>query len=165
MVALGAAVVEFVYTLVAVYFIDTIVKSALIGSMIKWTMAVVFMGLGFYYLYKKIEPVQKKISKSSSKDFGYGILVAGMNLLIIPTWIFIGLWMRSNGYQFSHISEILTISFGSALGGLMVFAGYVRLGRFIVTRMQTVTRYTNRLLGAIFLCLATVQLLRIFYDR
>ncbi|NND09309.1 MAG: LysE family transporter [Saprospiraceae bacterium] len=165
MVALGAAVTEFVYTFVSIYFIDTIIKNEVIGSMIKWTMVFVFFILGTYYLIKKVEAVQTKIAGSGSRDFGYGIVVAAMNMLIIPTWIVIGLWMRGNGFDFVHISEILLISLGSALGGFIVFAGYVRLGRFIVNRMEKVTRYTNRFLGAIFLGLATVQLLRIFYDR
>lgn len=165
MVALGAAVTEFGYTFISIYFIDTIIKSEVIGSMIKWTMVLVFFVLGIYYLFKKVEAAQTKITPSGSRDFGYGIFVAAMNMLIIPTWIVIGIWMRSNGFDFVNISDILLISAGSALGGFLVFAGYVRLGQFIVNRMEKVTRYTNRFLGAIFVGLATIQLFRIFYDR
>ncbi len=91
--------------------------------------------------------------------------IAGMNMLIIPTWIFIAVWLKGNGFDFTHLREILSISLGAGVGALLIFLGYVRLSRFILARMSKVIKYTNVFLGLIFITLAIYQLLRILAAR
>ena len=165
MVAIGAALTQLIYTFIAVYFIDTIIKNEIITESINWAACIIFLGLGIYYLFKKATIVKPSRTSSDRKHFGYGIVIAGMNMLIIPTWIFIAVWLKSNGFDFTAIREIIFISLGSGVGALLIFIGYVRLSGYILTRMSSVVKYTNRFLGVIFISLAAYQLIRLLYLR
>ena len=165
MVALGAALTQLLYTFIAVYFIDIIIKNAIITETINWAACFIFLGLGLFYLFKKSSSVKPSKTTSDSKHFGYGIAIAAMNMLIIPTWIFIAIWLKGNGFDFIAIKEILLISLGSGVGAMLVFIGYVRLSGYILKRMSSVVKYTNRFLGIIFISLAAYQIVRLLYLR
>ena len=158
--ALGAATIEFIYTFIAIFFIDVIIKNAVIGKSIKWIAIGVFLGLGIFYLLRKRSAVKSYDEYPNSKDYGYGLLIAGMNMLIIPTWIFLGLWLRSNGYDFRNMIDILAISMGAATGAFITFFGYAHLGKYIVNRIENVTKYSNKALGIFFIFLAAFQLIK-----
>ena len=164
MVALGASAVEFLYTFLSIYFIDQLTENKVVGKFITWMAAVIFLLLGLYYILRKVEPIKPVISKSSSTDLFLGVGVAAMNMLIIPTWLFIGIWMRGQGYDFEHMGHIFAVSLGSALGAGFVFVGYVKLGRYVVSKMEKVTAYTNKFVGTVFLILSVVQCLRAMYS-
>ncbi|NND35217.1 MAG: LysE family transporter, partial [Saprospiraceae bacterium] len=132
MVATGAALTQLIYTFIAVYFIDVIIKNEIITESINWAACVIFLGLGVFYFFKTAATVKPSKSASDRKHFGYGLVIAGMNMLIIPTWIFIAIWLKSNGFDFIAIREIIFISLGSGIGALLVFVGYVRLSRYIL---------------------------------
>lgn len=165
MVSLGAGVTQLIYTFVAVYFIDIIIRNAIITETINWIAGIIFLVLGLFYIVKKVKKIQPVRNTSDSKHFGYGMAVAAMNFLIIPTWIFVSVWLKGNGYDFTHLREILFISLGSAIGAVFIFVGYVRMSRYIILKMSRIIKYTNRFLGFVFLSLAAYQFLRIFYIR
>ena len=162
MVAFGSAVTEFIYTFIALFFIDVISKNAVVGQFIQWMAVAVFLLLGIFYLVRKPGLKRKKEQGSNRKHFGYGFVIAAMNMLIIPTWIFLGFWFRSIGLDFSTLVDIVVLSLGSALGAFTVFFGYVHLAKYIVDRIEDVTKYTNKALGTIFVSLALFQLVRIY---
>ncbi len=165
MVALGAGVTQMIYSFIAVYFIETIIRNAIITETINWVAGSVFLGLGLFYIVKKVETLEPVRDSSDSKHFGYGIMVAAMNFLIIPTWILVAVWLKSNGFDFTHLREIILVSLGSAAGAILIFIGYVRMSRYILRKMSRIIRYTNRFLGIVFISLAAYQILRIFYFR
>lgn len=165
MVALGAMVIVFIYTFLALYFIDFFLKNEALGNAIKTIAIFIFIALALYYWFRKFKPVGEKKSgrESKSKNFGLGIGIAALNMLILPYWIFLGLWFKSNQIQFDTVSDILFMALGSASGALLVFILYVRLGRFIVGRISKVSYYTNKTLAVLFLFLAVIQVFRIVY--
>ncbi len=165
MVALGSGVTQLIYTFVAVYFIDIIVRNTIITDTINWFAGVIFTTLAVIYLTKRVGSVEPVRSDSDSRHFGYGIGVAAMNFLIIPTWIFIAVWLKGNGCDFTHLQEIVIVSLGSAAGAVLIFTGYVRMSSYIMQKMSRIIRYTNRFLGVVFLSLAAYQFFRIFYFR
>lgn len=164
-VSVGAGLTEFIYTFIAIFFIDNLLKNSIFNGLIQWVMLGVFLGFGIFYLLKKTVVVQNTPKTSNRMNFGFGILIAGMNMLIIPTWLFLGVWMRSNGYDFQNLLDIFMIALGSATGATFVFGGYARMGRFIVGRLDKFTRFTSRFVGFVFLILAAVQMIRIYYQR
>jgi flagellar biosynthesis component FlhA len=97
-----------------------------------------------------------------SSDFIKGILLASMNMLIIPFWIFLAIWLKNYDFTFSSASQIWVFSIGSALGALVIFLLYSRLGSFVVTKIQKVSYYTNKTVGLLFLLLAIYQLIQLF---
>ncbi len=165
MVAIGATIIEFTYTFLALYFIDFFLKNEVVGQAIKTIAIFIFIALALFYWFRKYKPVAEMKSGrySKSRNFGLGMGIAALNMLILPYWIFLGLWFKSNQIRFATASDILFMSLGSALGALFVFLLYVRLGGFIVGKISKVSYYTNKTLAVLFFSLAVVQVIRIAY--
>jgi len=85
---------------IALYFLLSFIISA-IGSLptgvatnyyMQVFATVVFFGFGFYNFFKESQPPTTPKEDYDYFDFGRGFIVATMNVLIIPFWLFIALW-------------------------------------------------------------------------
>ena len=162
MVSLGATVIEFLYTFIALMSIDFFVQNVSVNVYINLLAMIVFFVLGVYHFSKKTKLILESEGEYKTFDFIKGILLASMNMLIIPFWIFLALWLKNQGFEFSSMSLIFVFSTGSALGALLVFLLYIWLGRFIVNKIRTVSFYTNKAVGLVFLILGIYQLIQLF---
>ncbi|MFT5168429.1 MAG: threonine/homoserine/homoserine lactone efflux protein [Saprospiraceae bacterium] len=162
MIALGATIPEFIYTYVALYSFDFLNDNIEINQNIQIATIIVFFSLAIYYLLKKVVAPKMINPKDNYFDFFRGVLVAFMNLLVLPFWVFIALWLKSYEFYFSTQSQMLTFSLGSALGALVIFLAYVQLGVFIIKKKNTIILYTNKIVGVIFLSLSFYQLIQFF---
>ena len=84
-----------------------------------------------------------------------------MNLLIVPFWIFLGLWLESNGYIFDNYNIITSFSFGSAAGALLMFLVYIWMSDAIINKSNEIKRYTNKAVGILFFGLGIFQLIQL----
>lgn len=161
----GAILVEFVYTFIAVYFIDILVSNAAIEMWIQIFSIVLFSLLSLYYYRSSLkqESIETEVKSGSKHSFWYGVGVTSINLLILPYWVFLTIWLKSNGYIIEDLREVIWIALGSALGAGAVFFIYVQLGNYIVRRIAHVNTYTNRALALLFGILAIVQLVRVIF--
>ncbi len=162
MVSLGATVIEFLYTFIALSFTDFFLDNVSVNSTINLVAMTVFFGLGFYHLFKRTNTILESGGEYKSFDFIKGFLLAAMNMLIIPFWIFLVIWLKNYGFEFSTEIQILVFSTGSALGALSIFLLYTRLGKYIVQRIQKVAFYTNKTVGILFLLLGIYQFIQFF---
>ena len=156
--SLGATVMEFVYTYLALISLEFFTQNTGINQYIKVAATFVFLGMGSYFLFKKTTTNLRPVQAGSYFDFFRGILVGAMNMLIIPFWIFLALWLQSQGLFFERTDQILFFSLGSALGALIAFVGYVGLSEYIMKRLATVNRYTDKVVGWLFIGLGVFQL-------
>lgn len=163
----GAAVTEFLYTFIPLFFIDRITRNPQIEYALQIAVTGIFLILAAVYYFKKTDVILPTTKVSSKRrDFGYGMWMAGMNLLIIPFWVFISIWLGSNGFPIDTWGQILTCALGSAAGACLVFVLYARLGKFIVKRSDEITRSINQIIAGLFLLLGLFQLGRLlFYAR
>lgn len=159
-VAMGALVVEWIYTFLVIYFIDFFVANKEVGKLIKIIAVGIFLGMAVYYFLAKPKPIKAVSIRKNSRDVIIGIGVTAINLLIIPYWIFLGIWFRSNGYPFENISSTFAMASGSAFGAFFIFLIYIKLGSYIVKHQDTFTHYTYKTLSVIFLVLAVIQVFR-----
>jgi len=83
-----------------------------------------------------------------------------MNMLIVPFWLVVGLWLESNGLIFENTAYIIWFSVGSALGALLIFGVYVEGSNFFLNKRQKIAAYANKVIGGLFLILAVVQLIQ-----
>lgn len=158
MIALGATVMEFVYTFIALLSLDFLTKNTAIGTYIKIFAIVVFLGMGIYYLLKKSNEKLKAAGEYNYFDFIRGFIVGMMNMLIVPFWIFLGIWLESNGILFENKSIIFIFSIGAAIGAFLAFLGYIFLSEYIVSKTKEINRYTKKAVGVLFLGLGIFQL-------
>lgn len=162
LMAFGATLPEFFYTYIALYGFDFFNNNTVVNEHIQLIATIIFFLLATYFLSKKPE-VQRleKNEKENYFDFGRGFLIGTMNLLIIPFWIFIAIWLQSYDFTFLTQSEIILFSLGAALGALLVFLAYAELGHLVLQKIGTVIKYTNKVVGLMFLGLGVYQLTQI----
>jgi len=159
MVAFGATVMEFIYTGVALVSLDFLNANNKITQSIKIAAIIVFFVIGLYYLLKKNSEIPAIKTDYNYLDFFKGIVIGALNMLIIPFWIFLGLWLKSNGFFFEDQFTIFIFSMGAAIGALLAFLGYIWLSEYVNTRSKQISAYTNKAVGILFLGLAIFQLL------
>jgi len=160
-IALGATIMEFIYTLIALYGLESLSLESSWKIYMQIGTFFIFLILGIYYLFKPPSKSKKINSSNQQIDFLQGIGVGMMNMLIVPFWLVVGVWLQSNGIQFENLFYILWFSVGSALGALLIFGVYVQAGDFILHKGQWVTEYANKIIGGLFLILAVIQLIQL----
>jgi len=156
---LGATIMEFIYTYLAIACLDALTENVSIGRNIKWASLVIFLLIGIYYLFKKARhPISTfKHHDNHYKEFLRGIGVGAMNFLIVPYWLFIGVWLKSNNIEVIGTSSITIFAIGAALGALVVFVAYGKLASYISSKLATIAKYTNKAVGFLFIVLAAIQ--------
>jgi len=162
MIALGATIMEFIYAFIALLSLDLFTQNTSIGNYIKIFATAIFLAMGFYFLWKKNSTEVRPTAAYNYFDFLRGFIVGTMNLLIVPFWIFLGIWLKANGVSFKNNFDILIFSSGAALGALLAFFGYILLSEFIVKRTKKINQYTNKAVGILFLGLGIFQLAHFF---
>jgi len=160
-VALGATIMEFVYTFIAVKALDFFNENVQLNQSIKIASAILFLMVGLYLLFKKPKKEIEIKGKESYKNFIAGLIVGTMNFLIVPFWIFFGLLLESYGMAFEDYSKLVVFSIGSALGALLGFILYIWFSALIKEKLTAVTKYTNKIFGILFLILSLVQFLQL----
>lgn len=159
-VAFGATIPEFFYTFIALFGLDFLNNEA-IQQHIKTVAVFIFFALAIYYFFKKTKPITLDKHKGNRRDMGRGFLAGMMNMLIIPFWILVGIWLQSYDYQLNTHTQLITFSIGAALGALFIFWLYVLLGSYILRRIGSFIQYTNRVIACFFLALGVYQLVQL----
>ena len=163
MLSFGATVMEFVYTYIALYGLTFFQESVATNYYMQVFATVVFFAFGIYNFFKESKPPAAPTDSYDYFDFGRGFIVATMNVLIIPFWLFIALWLSgSYDMTFDSQTNIIVFSLGSALGALAVFIGYAELGQYILARIGKIVKYTNKIVGVVFILLGIYQLTQLF---
>jgi threonine/homoserine/homoserine lactone efflux protein len=160
MFSLGALVMEFVYTYIALFGLQFFQENVATNFYMQVFATLVFFGFGFYNLFKKQKELELDQGKVDYFDFGRGVLVTSMNVLIIPFWLFIAHWLSTYDLFFDTPILLMVFSIGSALGAFVVFILYVELTHFILGRIGKVVQYTDKLVGIIFFILGIYQVIQ-----
>jgi threonine/homoserine/homoserine lactone efflux protein len=161
--ALGAIIPEFIYTYVALIGIDFLLDHADIGHYIQWASVFIFLALGLWFWFAKPPEISKvKVEANHRKFFLRGLTAGFFNFLIVPFWVVVVGWLRSNGYVIDGQPVFLGFSLAGAFGALLAFVLYIELGGMILRRFKTVAVYVNRIIGGLFLALFAYQLWELF---
>ncbi len=163
MIASGATIIEFVYTYIALISLEFFTENTAIGNYIKLFSMIIFFGLGGYFLFKKSAVKIQSASTYDYFDFLRGLIVGMMNMLIIPFWIFLAIWLMSNGMLFDEDSSIISFSLGSAIGAFLAFLLYIWFSGFITKKVKAINQYTNKAIGVLFIGLALFQVFHLLY--
>ena len=155
--AFGATIPEFIYTFTALKGIAFFAKEPAIEGYIKNFSIVLFIGLGIYYFLKK-ESKSKPKKIRDKRDFFDGFVIGLMNLLIIPFWLFVGVWLQNFDFVFEENIPITIFSVGAALGALAVFYVYIFLAESVLNQSEKINYYSNKIMGVLLLGLGIYQL-------
>jgi len=160
-IALGATVVEFTYTIIALYGLNVIPVNAVWTKYIEIGTIFLFLLLGIYYLRKpSLQNLELKPARQGL-HFLQGIGIGMMNMLIVPFWLVVGLWLQSNGLAFDQNLPIVIFSFGAALGALLIFIVYIEGSVLLLNKSKAIATYSNKVIGSLFIILVLFQIIRL----
>ena len=162
-IAAGAALVEFLQAFIAVKFTSLFVDNAAVENGIQWLSILIFMGLGFYFVFSKTE--EKKTAKhkeanSTSSDFFKGVIISALNIIVFPYWVFYASYFSTMGWLSNDLFLFIFVT-GVMFGTFSILYLYARLSLKIIDSVQKISLYTNRIMAGLFFILALIQLLRL----
>ncbi len=129
LISLGATLMEFIYTLIALISLGFFNQNPLLGNVIRIIAIFIFLGMGIYLLIKKNKNRELKNKKiNNNYAFLQGIIIGIMNVQIILFWIFLSLWLEGYGIFFDENINIIIFSLGGSIGSLLVFGLYILAG-------------------------------------
>jgi threonine/homoserine/homoserine lactone efflux protein len=128
--SIGACVVVFLQTYLAVFFADFLDKNPEVIRILQSIGSVIFFGLSIYFFWlgkkKKIKKDKIQIkAKSRVSCFLLGILMSLLNVLPIPYYVFLSIWFTSKGWFSFTFQHMNAFALGALSGSFLIFYLYI----------------------------------------
>jgi threonine/homoserine/homoserine lactone efflux protein len=161
---LGATIVIFFQTSVAILFAQVIKNRPDIIALLRELGFGVFLMLSIYFLFIAKKPKKKKDEskkKSTSTRFFLGMLLSALNFFPIPYYVFVSVTLASYSLFYFDISHILFFVTGVVLGSFLVFYFYINFFQKIQNKTDYFMRNMNTIIGTITGLIAIITLINI----
>lgn len=164
--SLGAALALAIQAYLAITFARYLGEHPQVILYLKRAALAVFLALSLFFFYQgRKPPIPKndKYSKRQNTPFILGFILTGMNMLNIPYLFTTGTLLDNRGWiNVDPPSKWLFIG-GAALGCWTLLVAYAKFAAVITRRAKFVARHLNYFLSGLFMLLATIQLIQLFY--
>lgn len=160
--ATGATFIIFCQATIAVVFADFFIDNPLIVEYLKLIGIVVFLILAvvFYKLSRKKLKFDAGEQKPKRKYFIRGLIMSALNMLAIPFYLAISMYLASeNRIILEHPYKLLFAS-GMALGASILFSIYISSYKLISQKASFIARNINLILSVLFVVLAILGIVR-----
>ncbi|NRB62523.1 MAG: hypothetical protein HRU40_05740 [Saprospiraceae bacterium] len=161
--SIGSAIVIFAQAVIGVGFAGYLAEHREILSMIKKLAILIFIILSIVFFYKGLRPKLQEHSKGQGHPILIGMAIAGMNVLNIPFFFTISTVGQAHGWIDLQQSSGFFMMLGLSLGGFFMLCLYAYFARYINTHAQFFARNLNYFLSGLFLFLAVVQWVQLYY--
>ena len=164
--AVGASVIIFFQTFIAVLFARFINNHQEIVSTLQEIGIFVFSLLSIYFFWiakkpKKIKTASKV--KGKSNRFFLGMLLSTLNLLPIPFYVFASMSLSASGYFSFDKIPVSSFVIGVVLGSFTVFYIYIVAFKKIEKKTEFLMKNINTIIGSVTTFMAVVTLLKLLY--
>ena len=161
---IGASVVEFFQSYVALSFYNILTTNPKMERTIILTCIPIFLIVGIYYLLKKNNHIPQPSTKGANAiGIAKGILLSSLNLLAVPYYVVLGGYLASAGYISLRPELIAAFATGVVIGSFLVFVLYAKLGQLIRQKSEKMSRYASKIVGLIFIAIAISQAFRYYW--
>ena len=165
MFVLGALIVIFIQTFIALIFARYIDSHQEIGLLFKEIGFVVFSILTIFFFFIAKKPasnVQENIKiKSKKSRFFLGMMISAINFFPIPYYVFMSISLASLGYFNFNETSIYFFTLGVVLGSFFVFYGYITFLKKLEAKTTFVSKNINYIIGSITAFVALMSLIYI----
>ena len=162
--AIGAAIVEFFQSYIALTFYHILSHNEAMERTIILTCIPIFLLVGVYYLFKKNHDIPKPSFKAANViGAAKGFIISSLNLMAIPYYVFIGGYLASSNYISLKAEFIASYSAGVVLGSFLTFFIYAKLGQAIKKKSEKMSLYASKIVGIIFIVIAISQAFRYYW--
>ena len=164
--ALGASVIIFFQTFIAVLFARFISNHHEIVSTLQEIGIFVFSLLSIYFFWIAKKPKKIKTDrrvKGKSSRFFLGMLLSILNLLPIPFYVFASMTLAASGYFSFDKIPVAEFVIGVMCGSFTVFYIYIVAFKKIENKTEFLIRNINTIIGSVTTFMAALTLFKLLY--
>ena len=162
--ALGASVIIFFQTFIAVLFARFISNHQEIVSTLQEIGILVFSLLSIYFFWIAEKPKKIKAHKTvkgKSNRFFLGMLLSTLNLLPIPFYVFASMSLEASDYFSFDKIPVSSFVIGVVCGSFTVFYIYIVAFKKIEKKTEFLMRNINTIIGSVTTFMAVVTLFKL----
>ncbi len=159
--ALGATSVVLIQTFIAVVFARFIDSHPEIVILLREIGFGIFAGLTFYFFWrgKRIISAGQEIRIHSKKSrFFLGMLLAALNFLPIPFYVFVSVTLASYNFFYFDLPFIYTFVIGSGIGAFFAFYCYIAFFKKLESRTAFILANMNYIIGTVTAIISLITL-------
>ena len=159
----GVLLVVCIQTLVGIFFARYLEGYKAVVDVLQKVALGIFLALTFYFFVLAKDSrreVPKGVKKSGANRFLYGLLLAAINLLPIPYWVYISISFSAFGWFFFDPSLVVWAVIGSGSGTMSMLLLYI----YFFRRRLPIGSFgfnVNFLLGGITAVISLITIIRI----
>lgn len=149
---LGAIIIIFFQTLLALIFARYIDQHQEIVNLLRQIGLGIFIMLTIYFLWvaKKPKKKDKKLKIRSKKSrFFLGMFISVINFFPIPYYVLVSVTLASFNYFSFQKNEIYSFVIGAVIGSFTVFYAYIAFFKKIESKTAFVIKNMNTIIGSI----------------
>ena len=161
--ALGAASVEIIQAYLSITFASVIIKKQTVSEFFQWFSLCLFLGLSIYYFFfTKSEKTAHKDEKiKTGRLLLSGVSISALNFMVFPYWIFYYSYLKGQELLSFEFPFTIVFSLGVGLGTFLLLFLYASFGKKLINKYAIVSKYINKIIGLIFLILASITFFQI----
>jgi len=161
-VAGAASFIEFFQSFVAVLFSKLFMKNEMVSVFIQYGAAPLFLVLGIFFLTKdRLFRKKESTQRHAATNVALGFMVGGLNVFVIPFWVFWSSYFASNKWIDLEYGSIAVFSAGITVGTMLALLLYARIGLRLASKTSLMTWWGNKTLGLLFIAFAIYQLVKL----
>ncbi len=161
-VAGAASFVEFFQSFVAVLFSKLFMKNEMVSVFIQYGAAPLFLLLGIFFFTKdRLFPKKESARRHAATNVALGVMVGGLNVFVIPFWVFWSSYFASNKWIDLEYGSIALFSAGVTVGTMLALLLYARIGLRLASKTALMAWWGNKTLGLLFIAFAVYQIVRV----
>jgi threonine/homoserine/homoserine lactone efflux protein len=164
--ALGASVIIFFQTFIAVLFARFISNHQEIVCTLQEIGIFIFSLLSIYFFWIAKKPKKIKTDsrvKGKSNRFFLGMLLSTLNLLPIPFYVFASMTLAASGYFSFDKIPVAEFVIGVMIGSFTVFYIYIVAFKKIENKTEFLMRNINTIIGSVTTFMAVLTLIKLLY--
>lgn len=159
--ALGASLVEIAEASVAIFFGKLIDAFLADHTWFQVLVAMVFIGVGLVYLFKKSSAPTSKENRKGFHPFLQGVIIAMLNPQAIPFWL-VTLAFLTTSFDFQLSGNVLFVFLaGVFVGKFLGLWLFALLSKTIKRKIQDGSQVVNRVFGWVLIGIGSLQLYKL----
>lgn len=165
--AVGATIVVFFQTLLAILFAHFINQNPGIINLLQEMGLFIFTALTVYFFWKAKKPKLPKSEtkvRSKTNRFFLGMLLSALNLFPIPYYVFVSITLSSYGYFAFVQSFIYAFVLGVVAGSFAVFYLYIVYFKKGEAKSSFLVNNGNYIIGCVTGLVSIITLIRLIND-
>jgi threonine/homoserine/homoserine lactone efflux protein len=160
--AIGASVIVLIQASIALFFADYFVKNPKIIELIKVAAIFVFFALAIFFFFLSRKKNTSNSKKSNKNYFISGLAMSSVNMLAIPFYLGISIYLAAANKIIIEQPFILFFVLGAAIGSFLLFCTYIIFAKIIIKKVSFIATNINIILSVLFFGLGILTLIRIW---